>query len=482
MPLSYLRTSGVLMDPTKSLLRDISADTLVRGELVPICVIRDMQMFLNGRGAALLGRPGDKFPRILPLRDVVAEGDWPRVARSLRQSTLRPGSGVSIIFSAVRKDGSIVDLELTGTVVAGRGEMCVVAVAKDITEKVRDDARLNYLAFSDNLTGLANRALFLDRLRQLLLASRRTGHEFALLACDLDGFKSINDTFGHEAGDQVLRVAAEMLRSCCREVDTAARIGGDEFALILPGVSDPNDAALVADRLIVALGAPIAIDGGSCSVGASVGIALCPRDGQTIETLVRAADAAMYASKASGGNRSRRAEPGKHEGSATGVNVVTWSNAHELGIGAIDEQHRALAAMIGRVGMEFATGQDAPRLRASMGELAAFARAHFAAEEVLMDRYAIANRAMHKQAHRRLLQDALSLAHTSRRSSMMAAVGCLHEWLLRHADSADRELAGQLLAKGYSEGGSGADCSIRAPRLPPHRARVQGPLVDRGKT
>ncbi len=290
------------MDRTKSLLQDISTDALMRGDLVPICVIRDMRMFLNGRGAALLGRPGETFPKVLLLRDVVAEADWPRVARSLRRTTLRPGSGVSIVFSAVRKDGSIMDLELTGTVVAGRGEMCVVAVAKDITERVRDDARLNYLAFSDSLTGLANRTLFLDRLRQLLLASRRTGDGFALLACDLDGFKSINDTFGHEAGDQVLRVAAEMLRSCCREVDTAARIGGDEFALILPGVSDPNDAALVANRLIVALAEPIAIDGDTCSVGASVGIALYPRDGQTIETLVRAADAAMYASKASGGN------------------------------------------------------------------------------------------------------------------------------------------------------------------------------------
>ncbi len=450
------------MGPTRSLLQNISADALTRYDLVPICVIRDTLLFLNGRGAALLGRPGEEYPRFLPLREVVAEADWPRVTQSLRRPTLKPGSGVSITFSAVRKDGSIMDLELTGTVVPDRGEACVVAVVNDVTERVRDDARLNYLAFSDGLTGLANRTLFLDRLRQSLLASRRTGDGFALLACDLDGFKTINDTYGHEAGDQVLRVAAEMLRSCCREVDTAARMGGDEFALILPGVSDPNDAALVANRVIVALGEPIAIDGDTCSVGASIGIALYPRDGQTIEALVRAADAAMYASKASGGNCSSLADPGMHEGSATGVNVVTWNGAHKLGIGTIDEQHRALAAMVGRVGAEFAAGRDAPRLRASMGELVAFARAHFAAEEALMDRYAIADRATHKQAHRRLLQDASSLAHASRSSSMMVTVGFLHEWLLRHVDSADRELARQLLAKGYSEDGWSGNRSIRA--------------------
>jgi diguanylate cyclase (GGDEF)-like protein/hemerythrin-like metal-binding protein/PAS domain S-box-containing protein len=447
------------MNPTRSLLQSISTDVLVRRDLVPICVIRDTQLFLNGRGAALFGRAGAEFPKVLPLREVVADADWPRVARSLRRTTLRPGSGVSIIFSAVRRDGSIMDLELTGTAVTDRGEVCVVAVANDVTERVRDDARLNYLAFSDGLTGLANRTLFLDRLRQSVLASRRTGDGFALLACDLDGFKSINDTYGHEAGDQVLRVAAERLRSCCREVDTAARTGGDEFALILPGMSDPNGAPLVANRLIVALGEPITVDGDSCSVGASVGISLYPRDGQTIEALVRAADAAMYASKAAGGNCTKLADPGKHEGRAAGASVGTWTDAHEVGIGTIDEQHRALAGMVGRVGAEFAAGRDAPRLRASLGELVAFARAHFAAEEALMDRYAIADRATHKQAHRRLLQDALSLANSSRGSSMMVTVGFLHEWLVRHVDSADRDLARQLSAKGYSEVGSSGDDS-----------------------
>jgi PAS domain S-box-containing protein len=169
------------MNPTGSLPQDTSADALVREDLVPICAIRNILLFLNGRGAALLGRRGDEFPKALPLREVVAEADWPRVARRLRRTTLKPGSGVSIIFSAVRKDGSIMDLELTGTVDAGRDEIWVVAVANDITERVRD-ARFNYLAFSDGLTCLANRTLFVDRPRQSLLASRRTEDGFALPA------------------------------------------------------------------------------------------------------------------------------------------------------------------------------------------------------------------------------------------------------------------------------------------------------------
>ena len=451
------------MSSASSLLQAISVDALVRRDLVPICVIRDTLMFLNGRCAALLGRPGDEFPKGLPLRDVVTEADWPRVARSLRRTTLKPGNGVSIIFSAVRKDGSILDLELTGTAVAERDEIGVVAVVNDVTQRVRDDARLNYLAFNDGLTGLANRTLFLDRLRQSLLASRRTGDNFALLVCDLDGFKSVNDTYGHDTGDRVLQAAAEILRSCCREGDTAARLGGDEFALILPRLSEPDDAALVANRLILALAEPMAVDGDSCSVGASVGIALYPQDGDTIDTLVHAADAAMYASKAAGGNCSMFADPAKHEDRTPGGSAVAWGDAHNLGIGTLDEQHRALAAMVGRVRAEFAAGRDAARLRASLSELVAFARAHFAAEEALMNRYAIADRAAHKQAHQRLLQDASSHVKASRGSGMMITVGLLHEWLLRHVDSADKELARQLMAKGYVEGGWSDHGSIRAP-------------------
>src|SRR4029450_1660629 len=111
------------MSPISSVLQTLSTDPLVRRDPVPICVIRDTLMFLNGRCAALLGRPGDEFPKGLPLRDVVTEADWARAARSLRRTTLKPGSGVSIIFSAVRKDGSILDLELTGTAVAERDEI-----------------------------------------------------------------------------------------------------------------------------------------------------------------------------------------------------------------------------------------------------------------------------------------------------------------------------------------------------------------------
>src|SRR5439155_2910533 len=139
------------------------------------------------------------------------------------------------------------------------------------------------------------------------------------------------------------------------------------------------------------LAQPVVIDGDSCSVGASVGIAIYPRDGQTIDALVHAADAAMYESKAAGGSCLTFADPARHAGRVPRVDFVARGEAHKTGIGTIDEQHRALAAMVGRVGAEFAAGRDATRLRASLGELVSFARAHFAAEEALMDRFAIAD-------------------------------------------------------------------------------------------
>jgi hypothetical protein len=195
-------------------LQKIAADALIGSNLVPLCAIRDSALImLNERCAALFGRAGDQSHLDVPLRDVVADADWPRLEGRLHQVITKPGSAASIAFSAVRTDGSIVDLELAGTVANLPDQAVLVAVATDITQKRLVDAQLNYLAFNDGLTGLANRTLFFDRLRQTLLTARRRGEGFALLACDLDSFKAVNDTHGHEIGDAVLQAAAARLRA-----------------------------------------------------------------------------------------------------------------------------------------------------------------------------------------------------------------------------------------------------------------------------
>ncbi len=158
------------------------------------------------------------------------------------------------------------------------------------------------LAFHDSLTGLPNRQLFFDRLGHAIAESRRSGQSFAVLFLDLDGFKAINDSFGHQVGDLLLQAVAQRLRNCLRASDTAARLGGDEFTIIVGGEPQPEDAAKVAEKILNALSRRFGIGAQQFFISGSIGIAVCPTDGADAETLVRNADVAMYRAKALGKN------------------------------------------------------------------------------------------------------------------------------------------------------------------------------------
>ena len=177
----------------------------------------------------------------------------------------------------------------------------LVLNAQDITVMKVSEARVRHMALHDPLTGLPNRQLFVDRLAQALKHSRRTGLPMALLYVDLDRFKAMNDTHGHQFGDAVLREAAKRLTACVRESDTVARIGGDEFVVVLGDLSDPANAAAVAAKIREALLAPD-LPEGLYLAGASIGIAVSPRDGRDQDSLLSAADRAMYVVKRRGGN------------------------------------------------------------------------------------------------------------------------------------------------------------------------------------
>ena len=176
----------------------------------------------------------------------------------------------------------------------------VVLVVNDITQRKRDEERIRYQANYDMLTGLPNRTLFHDRLDQAVRNARRSGQAMALMFIDLDGFKAVNDTLGHEAGDMVLKGAAERLGACVRDNDTVARLGGDEFTVIMTTINGPNGAAIVAQRIIDRLEEPFDLAGRVGHVSGSIGIAVMPDDGETADDILRNADAAMYHAKAQG--------------------------------------------------------------------------------------------------------------------------------------------------------------------------------------
>ncbi len=176
-------------------------------------------------------------------------------------------------------------------------------VAKDITEKKKTTELIMYQAYHDQLTGLGNRKLFKDHLELGIAQARRYQHKLALMFLDLDRFKVVNDTLGHVVGDLLLIEVAARLRNCLREGDTLARQGGDEFTLLLPQINHRDNAICAAEKIIKEFGVPFQVDGHELYVPMSIGIALYPDHGDSMDTLIKNADIAMYDSKAKGRNR-----------------------------------------------------------------------------------------------------------------------------------------------------------------------------------
>lgn len=201
-----------------------------------------------------------------------------------------------------RKNGEVYLEWLTiNRIVDGAGRPYrYVAVFHDITEMHSKAEHMRHLAYHDALTGLPNRLLLEDRLSQSMAAAHREGNKTGLLFIDLDRFKQVNDSHGHLVGDQLLEEVARRLKACVRDSDTVARLGGDEFVILLPKLGTTADGAALAEKLIASLSAPMTIAGHTVEIGASVGIAVFPTDGDTPEEIMKNADAAMYAAKTDG--------------------------------------------------------------------------------------------------------------------------------------------------------------------------------------
>lgn len=208
----------------------------------------------------------------------------------------------------------------------------IVAVFNDMTARKDAEEVIARQATYDLLTGIPNRALFIDRLSQETLRAERSGLGVALIYIDLDDFKKVNDRLGHSAGDEVLRMAADRIMRNIRDVDTAARVGGDEFAVIAPNLQDVVDAEPIAQRILAAMEVPMKINGQDILTTASIGIAIFPMDSEDGDELLRDADVAMYRSKNGGGNSIEFFTAEMNERATRRIRIeVQLQNALELG-------------------------------------------------------------------------------------------------------------------------------------------------------
>ncbi|MCB5174828.1 MULTISPECIES: putative bifunctional diguanylate cyclase/phosphodiesterase [Microvirga] len=219
-------------------------------------------------------------PGIAALRQICARQD--ELARSRRRAS----------FIQEEPDGKT--FSISHQPMTGGGW---IATYEDITERRRAESQIAYMAHHDALTDLANRVLFRERLDQALAAAHRMGTTVAVLCLDLDRFKDVNDSLGHETGDELLKAVAVRLRSCVRDGDVIARLGGDEFAMLQVAVDEPNDCASLASRIINAIGAPYEVEGQEIVIGTSVGIALAVEGRVAPDQLLKHADLALYRAK-----------------------------------------------------------------------------------------------------------------------------------------------------------------------------------------
>jgi diguanylate cyclase (GGDEF)-like protein/PAS domain S-box-containing protein len=225
--------------------------------------------------------------------------------RTRLQQVMDSGVPDQILLEWVRLDGQwvshemyvVAEYDIDGQVIG------TLAIGRDVTQRKAVEQQLLFHASYDALTGLPNRRMFSDRLREDIVKADRNGKTVALLFVDLDRFKEVNDILGHEAGDHLLIDAAQRIRNCVRESDTVARLGGDEFVVIFPEVVASSHLARVAQAIVDSLAKPFNLDENSARISASIGIAIYPRDADNQESLIECADQAMYTAKGLGRNR-----------------------------------------------------------------------------------------------------------------------------------------------------------------------------------
>ena len=287
---------------TEQALRDSAAQLRLFADNVPAMAVSLDEnlryLFANKRYADFFGLdPADIVGK--HLREGVGEETY----REIEGHFARALQGQSVTYQRTRQlangEPRYLEVKLLPHI-GDQGKVlgCFV-VTTDITEHKQAEERIQRVAHHDSLTGLPNRLLFNDRLNQAISLAKRDSRQFALLYLDLDKFKAVNDTLGHTAGDELLQAVAARIRREVRESDTVARVGGDEFTVILPGIAKREEAETVARKIIAALVAPFQLDSQkqSVDIGTSIGIALYPSDAQDADALIKAADAAMYGAK-----------------------------------------------------------------------------------------------------------------------------------------------------------------------------------------
>jgi len=358
------------------------------------------------------------------------------------------------------KDGRQVPVEVVATLLldeAGQPQH-VLGISRDITERKANEEAIRQLAFFDRLTQLPNRRLLEDRLQQSIARAQRERRRLSLLFIDLDKFKPINDAFGHEAGDWLLQRVAERMKDCLRQSDTVARIGGDEFIVLLPDTDSVQAATHVAEKIRAALERPFFTDAKqSLQISSSIGVVLYPEHADNARDLLRFGDEAMYRAKKSGRNAVEVFASASPEAAAQSqaqerepAARLPWQSGYAVGEPTIDGEHRELFRLLNRL-LDLAARPDVDRARLNEAFEALLARAasHFAHEEKILAAHGYDAKEQHARLHAELLEHVRELQRECEAGTL--PMGELIEFLavelvVGHMLGSDNRLAGQFEA------------------------------------
>lgn len=433
----------------------------VVGKMTPSIFLDAKQ--LKQRAATLadeLGHPVEADWNVLVALTVVHVPEERRRGKPARNSAL---SSDEREWTFVRKNNKHMTVLCEATQMTGdRGdaEGCLF-VASDITERYRATVEMERLAHYDTLTGLPNRRLLHDRIQMAITQARRDKSRLGLMLVDLDRFKPVNDELGHAAGDEVLKDVARRMHLCLRESDTLARVGGDEFVVLLPGVILDEDAVLVAEKMRAALSEPFDLSGGhTVSIGCSIGLAVFPEHGKDEKHLLSNADEAMYAAKDLGRNRVQLFNGVKKSSTASDhhriekarfpVMRLVWHDAYLCGEPLIDEEHREIFDRANELIHAVVSGDEKMvDLYDALDDLVASAEAHFANEERVLFDCNYSDLEEHVLEH----QNLMARAHVLRRKAIAGelTLGALvtfivQDVVVKHMLTSDRKYYPSLKA------------------------------------
>lgn len=419
--------------------------------------LRSGELYHSPRMAQMLGYTEAEMPARQEAWEAITHpDDLAHFRLEMAQHFMDPGHAFDVLLRLRHRDRSwrwvqsrgMASRDALGRAVRFSGTLLDVTQRKQLEEEVRQ------LAFYDHLTGLPNRRLLNDRLSQTLTRAKRAQSRMALMFIDLDKFKPVNDAHGHETGDWLLHSVARRIESCLRASDTAARVGGDEFLVLLPDVQSSDDALAVAEKIRAELARPFVTPSQlSLQTSSSIGIAIYPDHANTEEDLLRLGDHAMYQAKGQGGNTvglcALSSEPEVADDiRSAGQSIVrlTWKAAFACGHKAIDQEHRELFRLSNVLLAKVATRVGAEgQFDAAFDALLAHVVEHFAHEEAILQAHGYEHLQEHAKIHQQLVAQALALRHSANHGAGVS-VGDLVDFLVteviaRHMLVDDRKFA-----------------------------------------